>query len=360
MILAVLALALSQAANPGVLFQEALALQKQERWADAAARYERILKVQPRSLPARSNYGVVLGRMGQYEKAAAQYQQALAIDPRQDGVRLNLALAWYNLLRMPDAVSELQRVHARQPANQQVLLLLADSWLRMGENKKVVALLQPHAQQQDPAAAYLLGTALIRDEQTEAGGAIINSLFRDGDSAEALLLMGSFQFASQENRKAIETLERALAKNAALPGLYSLYGQARLTDGDPPGARAAFLKELQQNPNDYDANLQLGTMYRIEKDYENAARYLKKAELLRPRDLALQYQLASMEMANGDTAKAVRMLESITKQAPDFVEGHITLATGYYRMKRKADGDRERAIIEQLNQKAQKKDLKVQ
>jgi hypothetical protein len=37
------------------------------------------------------------------------------------------------------------------------------------------------------------------------------------------------------------------------------------------------------------------------------------------------------------------------------VEAHVTLATVYYRLKRKADGDRERAIIQKLNAAAQEK-----
>ena len=43
------------------------------------------------------------------------------------------------------------------------------------------------------------------------------------------------------------------------------------------------------------------------------------------------------------------MLEAIVKEAPTFVEAHVALATAYYRQQRKADGDRERAIVEQLN-----------
>ena len=38
-----------------------------------------------------------------------------------------------------------------------------------------------------------------------------------------------------------------------------------------------------------------------------------------------------------------------SQRIPKFVEGHITLATAYYRQKRKSDGDRERAIVDKLN-----------
>jgi hypothetical protein len=45
----------------------------------------------------------------------------------------------------------------------------------------------------------------------------------------------------------------------------------------------------------------------------------------------------------------------MVKEAPNFTEAHVTLATVYYRLRRKEDGDRERAIIAKLNAEAQEK-----
>jgi hypothetical protein len=50
------------------------------------------------------------------------------------------------------------------------------------------------------------------------------------------------------------------------------------------------------------------------------------------------------------------MLEAIVKEAPSFLEAHVALATAYYRLQRKVDGDRERAIVEKLNQEKDAKD----
>jgi hypothetical protein len=52
---------------------------------------------------------------------------------------------------------------------------------------------------------------------------------------------------------------------------------------------------------------------------------------------------------------ARNQLEGIVKESPNFTEAHVTLATVYYRLKRKADGDRERAIVQKLNDEAQEK-----
>jgi predicted Zn-dependent protease len=100
-------------------------------------------------------------------------------------------------------------------------------------------------------------------------------------------------------------------------------------------------------------------LYRIEKDDEKAALYLERARSIRPASVALRYQLGSLELSRGNLPKATDLLEQVTREAPAFVEGHISLATAYYRQKRKADGDRERAIVDKLNAEVQAKDLKT-
>jgi hypothetical protein len=70
----------------------------------------------------------------------------------------------------------------------------------------------------------------------------------------------------------------------------------------------------------------------------------------------VRYQLAAVEFTKGHLDDAVRELEAIVKEAPQFREAHVTLATAYYRMKRKEDGDRERAVVQTLTAEAQAKE----
>ena len=345
------------ASTPQELWKQAVELHQSGRYEQAAEAYTKLLQASANFVPALSNLGAVYAKLGRYEEAAQQYRRALAIEPTHFGIRLNLALALYNQARLSEAAAELERLHDEKPGDQQSKLLLADCWLRMGQPAKVVTLLSSEEKSEDRAVAYLLGTALIRDGQIGRGQAIIDRLFKD-ESAEGLMLLGSAQIAAQENKKALESLARAIAKKPDLPELHSLYGMARLTDGDPAGAKEAFHKELTANPNDFEANLQLGALYRVEKEYDQAAKYLGRARQVRPHSLPLKYQLAALELATGDIVRATSMLEEVTRDAPSFVEGHITLATAYYRQKRKADGDRERSIVDKLNAEIQARDLK--
>ena len=355
-LLPVLALSLL-ASSPEQLWKQAVELHQAGQYDRAAERYRELLAANPRFAPALSNLGAVYSKLGRYDEAAAQYRKALELQPEHFGIRLNLAIALYSQARLGEASAELERLHKTDATHGQTRHLLADCWLRMGSNGKVIELLASEENSDNRAVAYLLGTALIRDGQISRGQRIIDRLFRD-ESAESLMLLGASQFAAQENKKALETLSRAIALNPSVPELHSLYGMARLTDGDPAGAKDSFLRELQNNPNDYEANLQLGALYRVEKDFEAAAKYLARARDVRPQSLALKYQLAALELATGDLSKATAMLEEVARDAPQFVEGHITLATAYYRAKRKADGDRERATVDRLNAEVQAKELR--
>lgn len=327
----------------------------------AIREYRAFLSTSPKGksqIIARSNLGAALAHLGRYSEAIDEYRQALGAFPgvssdtrEMSGVRFNLAVAYYKAGQIPDASRELTRLSNSQPDNMNVLLLLADCNLRMGENKKVVELLSPlePTHRDDRALIYLLGTALIRDNQIDRGQKVIDRILRDGDSAEVRLLMGSAKLAGHDIRGAIVDLQRAVELNSTLPSVHSIYAQALLLSGSPEQAAEAFRRELEVNPNDFDANLYLGVLRRQDKNFEDALRFLERALQVRPGNLAVRYQIGASYLSIGKIEEARQELEGVIKQAPDFVEAHVSLATVYYREKRKEDGDRERAIIQKLN-----------
>jgi len=82
---------------------------------------------------------------------------------------------------------------------------------------------------------------------------------------------------------------------------------------------------------------------------------LARALFVRPGDFAARYQIAAIDMTEGKIETARKSLESIVKEAPEFTEAHVSLATVYYRLKRKDDGDRERDTVKKLNAAQQAK-----
>jgi tetratricopeptide (TPR) repeat protein len=319
--------------------------------------YRKYLEARPDSPLALSNLGAAYARIGRYEDAIAQYRHALKLQPGNAPVELNLGLAYYKTGQTELAAAILEKVYRAAPDQLQPTLLLADCWLAMGKNKNVVELLTPLSGQRpdDLAIAYLLGTALVRDNQISRGQVVIDRILRDGDSAEARLLLGTTKLNARDYPAALADLSKAVELNPTLPDVYSYYGQALLATGDPAGATEAYRKALAANPNDFKANMQLAVLLKEDEKIDEAMACLRRALQVRPRDLGARYQLAAIDLHAEKVEAARRALESIVKEAPGFTEAHVALATAYYRLKRKDDGDRERTIVQRLNREAQAK-----
>ena len=208
--------------------------------------------------------------------------------------------------------------------------------------------------------AYLLGSALIGDGQLTQGQAIIDRLFRHEDSAEAHLLMASILLLADDAQTALKEAQRALELNPKLPALHAWHGRVLMRLGDTDKAKVAFKTELANNPNDFDSNLYLGILLRQDKLTDEALAYLQRAIQLRPREQYARYHLAAVYAAAGKPASALPLLENVVKEHGDFVEARVLLASVYYRLNRKEDGDKQKALIQKSNAEQQAKQPGVQ
>ncbi len=323
--------------------------------------YQAILAAHPQRVDVRSNLGAAYSRLGRYEEAIEQYKQALALNNYNEAIRFNLALAYYKAAWFSEAATELTRfldaAPKSLPERSNAVRLLADCEVRLGEYKKVIALLSPVADSDpsDRTVAYLLGSALIGDGQPDKGQVIIDRVFRDENSAEARLLMGSILLLADDGHGAIKEFERALELNPKLPTLRAWYGRALMRMGDGEKGKTVFKNELADNPNDFEANLYLGILLQQDKLFEDAFTYMSRAVQLRPRDQQAHYHLAAVLVARGLPNEARPLLESVIQEHPDFIEAHVLLASVYYRLNRNADGKREQEIIQKLNAEQQSK-----
>lgn len=344
------------AQSPQELLKQAVTAQQAGHLDEAIHIYQGLLEKYPNVALLRSNLGAALAAEGRYNEAIAEYNRALKTDPNPD-VRLNLGLAYYKAGDLDNAIAALKQVHTERPSNLQAITLLADCYLKLGQNKQVVALLTP-IQQQHPdesAFTYMLGTALVRDGETGKGQVIIDKILRQGDSAEARLMMGTAKYMVSDFSGARDDFQQAVELKPDLPDVFAYYGMALLATGDQANAKSAFERELKRNPNNFEANLHLGALLRNDQDYDLALKYLQQALVVRPADPGVRYQLASIELSQGKIQDAQRDLEKLVRDSPDFLEAHVTLATVYFREKRKEDGDRERAIFAKLNAERQAK-----
>ena len=341
-------------------FDRATQLHQSGDLPGAVRGYLAILATHPARVDVRSNLGAAYSALGRYEEAIDQYKRALVIDPANHAVRFNLAMAYYKAAWFTEAAIELERfiaAAAETPQKLNARVVLADCQIRLGEYKKVIEALSPLAENDSSnrAIAYLLGSALIGDNQLTKGQEIIDRVFRDDDSVEAHLLMGSILLVADDAQGALKEVQRALELNPKLPGVQAWYGRVLMRLGDTEKAKTAFLTELASNANDFEANLYLGILLRQDKKFDEALTRLQRAIQLRPREQFAHYHLAAVYAASGKPGDALPLLEGVLKEHTDFVEARVLLASVYYRLNRKEDGDRQKLLIQKSTAEQQAK-----
>jgi cytochrome c-type biogenesis protein CcmH/NrfG len=90
------------------------------------------------------------------------------------------------------------------------------------------------------AVAYLLATALIRDKQVEKGQVWWTGLLRNGESAEAHLMLGTAKFGVADFAGARDEFAKAIALNPNLPEVHMLYAQTLSVTGSPEESMKEF------------------------------------------------------------------------------------------------------------------------
>jgi len=349
------------AADVDAAFEAAARLHQSGDLEGAVRGYQAILAKHPKRIDVRSNLGAAFSRLGRYEEAITQYKQALAQDRSNQTIRYNLSLAYYKAAFYTDAAGELEPLINALPKSQpewmSAVMLLSDCQVRLGEYKKTIELLSPleAAHSSDRAFAYLLGSALISDNQIEKGQVLIDRVFHGEDTAEARLLIGSILLLADQAQQALKEIGRAVESNPKLPGVQSWYGRTLMRLGDGDKAISVFKTALADNPQDFDASLYLGILLKRDKMLDEAYEHLARAVRLRPHDSYARYHLGALLAAQGKPGEALPLLEAVVKEFPDFVEARVLLASVYYRLDRKADGDRERAIVQKLTAEQQAK-----
>lgn len=119
------------------------ALQRQNRFDEAIAQYQRALSINPKWATAYNNLGTVLADKampdGSLDDAIAQYRRAIELDRHLVAPHSNLGLAYFRQGKVVDAIMEYQRAIAVDPkiANPHVFLGMA--LYREGKAEEAIA-----------------------------------------------------------------------------------------------------------------------------------------------------------------------------------------------------------------------------
>jgi tetratricopeptide (TPR) repeat protein len=336
--------------------RKGIAAQEQNDLNAAIEDYRKALAIDPRLADARANLGAALSAAGQFDAAIAEDIKVLASAPDKTAVRMNLGLAYYKKGDMENAHTAFEAVHAARPQDVAASVLLGYTDIKLGKSSEAAAMLTPleNGRENNMDLEYVLAFSLIDSGEEAAGLPRMEKVAKATHSTDAYFIAGSARLRRREFHEARADLDAAVDLHGNFPGLYTMAGQARDALGDTEAAQPAFVEALKQDPQDFTANLYLGTMRLKQRDLDSARPMLELALKLQPQSPMARLQMAKLNGMTGKFAEAAATLEELEKADPNWLDPHIELAAIYYKLHRPDDGQRERDIVQQIEARQQK------
>jgi tetratricopeptide (TPR) repeat protein len=174
-----------------------------------------------------------------------------------------------------------------------------------------------------------LGQAQIDDNDLDGGietfGEIVN---RYPDDMNSLRRLASLEYSAGRYESAAARLEVALERDSDQPELAFALGQIRKATGDNVGASEAFGLIERQDPNYFDARIQIAAILESEDRFDEAIAEIDRLRALRT-DRQLDFHAAALRVAAGDFEGGVALLESLLDGSPADTEVYYQLGVQY-------------------------------
>jgi tetratricopeptide (TPR) repeat protein len=124
--------------------------------------------------------------------------------------------------------------------------------------------------------------------------------------------LGRLQWAMSERMTALETLKKAVDKNPSLVEAHVLMGQMALMDDSKSAAEKSFLKAYEYDSKNFAALMGLGEIYRQNKKWTEAEKYLRQAVSAHPKDAEARQQLTQIQ----SILEAEQMQKKVSERQP--------------------------------------------
>ena len=142
----------------------------------------RACELEPKSLEANLNLGLLLGEMGHFEEAGSHLQKAAELDPKSAVAVYNLGVINAKLGRINPAIDYLHRAYGLQPENPQYGYSLAFYLLQSGNTSDSVNILQRIVRQKAPYidAISLLGEIYLKQGKIKEARTLYQRALKSG------------------------------------------------------------------------------------------------------------------------------------------------------------------------------------
>ena len=294
---------------------------------------------------AESEYAKILatayGKLGKihlaqknYSKAALELEAAMLHQSDLRSLLVDLAVAYFYTEQYQKALEPLNKAVGNNPQNAGAHHMLGKTYFMLGEFGKSASELETALKlsPNDFDASYTLGLAFLKQRQLAPARRIYERMLRElGDRPQLRVLIGRAYRETDFLTEAIEEFKRAIALDPAFPrvhyylGLTYLMkdGVARLGD-----AKEEFNIELRSHPDEFFANYYLGIVFLIERRWELAASFLRKASRIEPDNPDPYFHLSEAYQGLQRPEQAIEVLNKAIALSKDVSQ----MSTARYRL----------------------------
>ncbi|MDP2997163.1 MAG: tetratricopeptide repeat protein [Bryobacterales bacterium] len=314
-----------------------------------------VVALDPNSLDARNNLGVLLYFRGDYPRAAPHLRAALKLRPDLARTQALLGMCERRMGEIARAETDLEQALPRlQEENPKIEagMELIELYHGTGEFEKAVRVVGMLRQLKpaDPDILY----AAYRIYSTLTDEAVL-SLAMSAPGSARLHQIQAHELARQgDTAGAIAHYREALKLEPQLPGAHFELAEMLVVARDEDGALKEYQAALSANPYDANSVCKLGEFAFRASDFKTAAEYYSRALRLQPTDVDASLGLARTLSAMNQPEKALPILERAAKTEPFDQVVRYRLAMAYRGLGRMEDSRRELAEFQRLKDMKEK------
>jgi len=286
-----------------------------ERWADARAAFDRVVRLDKANGAALAFRGLCTFKQGQYAEALEDLTQARALGMQGNAdvgpvARFHAGLAMTRLGTFERALKTLGEFALEGNDSPQVIEALGVATMRM---------------------------PLLPSEVPPEKREMVMTAGR-----------GSYFMAVRLAPAARTAFEELVLRYPSEPNVHYAFG-VFLIGADPDRALQEFERELSIQPSHAASHVQLAVEYIRRGEYEPARPHGEAAVRLTPDDFIAYRVLGQVQLETGDVPAAIVSLEHSRRLEPNSPAVHFTLAKAYARAGREADAAKARAEFTRLD-----------
>lgn len=274
-----------------------------------------------------SKIAAILLENGAPAPAEMLFRNSLSIDPNQANAEAALGEIYLEQKKPFEAADSFQKAVQLDSSSETYAFGFVRALLALKRSAEVIAFLKSVEEKFGtlPNYQYALGLAYYNEHHYAESAAILEKLL--------------------------------LAKPPREDKVEHVIGDSYLSMGKLDQAQSAYRKAIEENPKDPDYYVAYATAVRREgsDNLDDAMIRLKGAQRMNPGDWRIQLELGLCYESKGQLADAVALVEQAAKSQPDLTAAHVALIRIYFRLGRKADSEREKKTVAELEKRQQQK-----